>query len=90
MDYDYNAVYVAYQYDLRTFVVGEGMKFDFTAALAGIVMAMMILEISNVASAPLRLMIFISLFLPLIIEKHNILCEKPLYFVSQADISYNI
>ena len=36
MDYDYNAVYVAYQYDLRTFVVGEGMKFDFTAALAGI------------------------------------------------------
>ena len=23
-------------------------------------------------------------------EKHNILCEKPLYFVSQADISYNI
>lgn len=37
MDYDYNAVYVAYQYDLRTFVVGEGMKFDFTAALAGIV-----------------------------------------------------
>lgn len=37
MDYDYNAVYVAYQYDLRTFVVGEGMKFDFTVAFGGAV-----------------------------------------------------
>lgn len=35
MDYDYNAAYIAYQYDLRTFVVGEGMKFDFTVAFAG-------------------------------------------------------
>lgn len=26
-DYDYSGVYIAYQYDLRTFVVGEGMKF---------------------------------------------------------------
>ena len=25
-DYDYSGVYIAYQYDLRTFVVGEGMK----------------------------------------------------------------
>lgn len=37
MDYDYSAVYAAYQYDLRTFVIGEGMKFDFTVALAGVV-----------------------------------------------------
>ena len=27
-DYDFSAVGVAYQYDLRTLVVGEGMKFD--------------------------------------------------------------
>lgn len=35
MDYDYSAAYVAYQYDLRTFVIGEGMKFNFTVAFAG-------------------------------------------------------
>lgn len=35
MDYEWTAAYVAYQYDLRTFVVGEGMKFDFTVAFAG-------------------------------------------------------
>lgn len=35
-DYDFNAVYVAYQYDLRTFVVGEGMKFRLTAGLGGV------------------------------------------------------
>lgn len=37
MDYDYSAAYVAYQYDLRTFVIGEQMKFDFTVALGGVV-----------------------------------------------------
>lgn len=36
MDYDYSAAYIAYQYDLRTFVIGEGMKFDFTVALGGV------------------------------------------------------
>lgn len=35
-DYDYTAVYAAYQYDLRTFVIGEEAKFDFTVALGGI------------------------------------------------------
>ena len=37
MDYEYTGIYSAYQYDLRTFVVGEGMKFDFTVALGGVV-----------------------------------------------------
>ena len=37
MDYEYSGVYSAYQYDLRTFVIGEGMKFDFTVALGGVV-----------------------------------------------------
>ena len=37
MDYEYTGVYSAYQYDLRSFVIGEGAKFDFTVALAGIV-----------------------------------------------------
>lgn len=36
VDYDYSAVYIAYQYDLRTFVIGEGMKFDLTVALGGV------------------------------------------------------
>lgn len=36
MDYEHSAAYVAYQYDLRTFVIGEGMKFDFTVALGGV------------------------------------------------------
>ncbi len=35
-DYDYSTVYCAFQYDLRTFVVGEGEKFDFTVGLAGV------------------------------------------------------
>ncbi len=35
LDYDYTAAYIAYQYDLRTFVLGEEGKFDFTVALAG-------------------------------------------------------
>lgn len=37
LDYDYTAAYIAYQYDLRTFVLGEEGKFDFTVALAGTV-----------------------------------------------------
>lgn len=36
LDYDYSAVYVANQYDLRTLVVGEGMKFDFGVVLGGV------------------------------------------------------
>ena len=35
-DYDQSAVYVAYQWDLRTFVVGEDQAFKFTVALAGV------------------------------------------------------
>lgn len=35
-DYDYSTIYSAFQYDLRTFVVGEGQKFDFTVGLAGV------------------------------------------------------
>ena len=37
VDYDQSAIYVAYQYDLRTLVVGEGMKFDFGAVLGGVI-----------------------------------------------------
>ena len=37
MDYDYDAIYTAYQYDLRTFVMGEKQGFDFTVALGGVV-----------------------------------------------------
>ena len=35
-DYDYSAIYFAYQTDVRTFVVGEGMKIKVNAALAGV------------------------------------------------------
>ena len=35
-DFDYDAVFAAYQYDLRTFVLGEEAKFDWTVALAGV------------------------------------------------------
>lgn len=35
-DYKYDAVYFTYQYDVRTFVVGEGMKFDFGVGLGGV------------------------------------------------------
>lgn len=35
-DYDYDAVAVAYQYNLRSFVVGEGMKFQIGAMLGGV------------------------------------------------------
>ncbi len=36
-DYEYNGVYIAYQYDLRTFVIGEGMKFDVGVVLGGVI-----------------------------------------------------
>lgn len=36
-DYYYSGVYVAYQYDLRTFVLGEQERFDFTLGLAGVI-----------------------------------------------------
>ena len=35
-DYDYSGAYLAYQYDLRTFVVGEGMQFKIGAVLGGV------------------------------------------------------
>ncbi len=35
-DNKYDAVYFPYQYDVRTFVVGEGMKIEVGAALAGV------------------------------------------------------
>ena len=35
-DYEYSAAYIAYQYDLRSLVVGEGMTFDFGAVIAGV------------------------------------------------------
>ena len=34
-DYDHTAAFIAYQYDLRTFVLGEGEQFKVTVALAG-------------------------------------------------------
>ena len=34
-DFDYNTVYFTHQFDVRTFVVGEGMKIDVGVALAG-------------------------------------------------------
>lgn len=36
VDYDQSAIYVANQYDLRSLVVGESMKFDFGAVLGGV------------------------------------------------------
>lgn len=35
-DYEYSAAYIANQYDLRTFVVGEGMRFEIGSVLAGV------------------------------------------------------
>lgn len=35
-DYEFSGVYVANQFDLRTFVVGEGMNFDIGVVLGGI------------------------------------------------------
>lgn len=37
MDFDYTAAYVAFQYDLRTFVCGEDVEVGFTTALGGTV-----------------------------------------------------
>lgn len=36
-DFEYDAVYFSYQYDVRTFVVGEGMKFNFGVGLGGVI-----------------------------------------------------
>lgn len=36
LDYDHDGIYFPYQYDVRTFVVGEGMKIKFGAALGGV------------------------------------------------------
>ncbi|HEY9489495.1 MAG TPA: DUF1735 domain-containing protein, partial [Chryseosolibacter sp.] len=36
LDYDYDAIYFPYQYDVRTFVVGEGMQIKMGVALGGI------------------------------------------------------
>lgn len=36
-DYKDTGIFIAYQYDLRTFVIGEGMKFDFTVGLGGVI-----------------------------------------------------
>lgn len=36
-DFDNDAVYFSYQYDVRTFVVGEGMKFKFGVGLGGVI-----------------------------------------------------
>ena len=35
-DFDYNAVYFPYQIDVRTVVVGEGMKIEIGVALGGV------------------------------------------------------
>ena len=35
-DYDYSGVYIAYQYDLRSFIVGEGMSFEIGSVLGGV------------------------------------------------------
>lgn len=35
-DFDYNAIYIPLQTDVRTFVVGEGMKFDIGVEIGGI------------------------------------------------------
>ena len=37
-DYDHSAIYTMYQYDLRTFILGEeDLEVSFTAALAGVI-----------------------------------------------------
>lgn len=36
-NYDYSAVYIAYQYDLRSLIVGEGMSFNVGAVLGGVI-----------------------------------------------------
>jgi hypothetical protein len=36
LDYEYDAIYFPYQYDVRTFVVGEGMQIEMGVALGGV------------------------------------------------------
>lgn len=36
LDYEYESIYFPYQHDVRTFVVGEGMKIKFGIALGGV------------------------------------------------------
>jgi len=36
LDYEYDAIYFPYQYDVRTFVVGEGMQIEVGVALGGV------------------------------------------------------
>lgn len=36
-DFDYSSIYLTYQYDMRTMVVGEGASFDITACLGGVI-----------------------------------------------------
>lgn len=36
VDFDYNGVYFTYQFDVRTLVVGEGMKIEIGAVLSGV------------------------------------------------------
>lgn len=36
LDYEYDGIYFPYQLDVRTFVVGEGMKINFGVALGGV------------------------------------------------------
>lgn len=36
LDFDYDGIYFPYQYDVRTFVVGEGMKINFGVTLGGV------------------------------------------------------
>jgi hypothetical protein len=36
LDYDYDGIYFPYQLDVRTFVVGEGMKINFGVSLGGV------------------------------------------------------
>jgi hypothetical protein len=36
LDFDYDGIYFPYQLDVRTFVVGEGMKINFGVALGGV------------------------------------------------------
>ena len=36
-DHDHTSIYIAYQYDLRSFIVGEEMSFDVGAVLGGVI-----------------------------------------------------
>lgn len=37
VDYEYGGVYIAYQYDLRSFIVGEDMSFNIGVVLGGVI-----------------------------------------------------